>query len=173
MIKTVLLLLSIITASPANLAGTQSAAALIPALAQRALTEVRPGWQIARVNDDHQRDFTRSEMHLAPNVLSGDFDGNGEADFAVLVEFEFKGKRQSQVFALLHARGAFRAAAVTALLDSSPRRLLWPRRRGEKLWDLNLNREFVFNLDSIGVHSEACTTFVYEGGKFRGIWTCD
>jgi hypothetical protein len=64
----------------------QSPAAL-PADIQGELAAAFPGWRIADLNPSIDLEWRRAFPEGTPNVLRGDYDGDGRLDYAVLVEY--------------------------------------------------------------------------------------
>lgn len=147
----------------------------IPARARAAMDQVRPGWQVAYVSKRLSDKFVPGPMSPEPNVLVGDFDGNGETDYAVLAQFRSGPENRSQLFALLRRQGNFRAVEATDPYELDPNRYLYPRAKGSELYDLNTNEKLVCQFDAIGLHYDCCgcRTFMFRDGRFHSIWTCD
>lgn len=149
---------------------------MLPIAARDAITRAQPGWRVSALSEKLTLEFTPSAMSPEPNVLVGDFDGNNETDYAVLVEYGVNPREpHGQLLVVLQAQGVFRAVRVGRVFEPDGTRYLYPRAKGSTLYDLNADKEFVCTVDAIGVHHEegGCTTFVFKDGKFEGIWTCD
>lgn len=117
----------------ALLAGIQPSD-LLPSAARRAVDREFSAWRIAPTSERVAGRFKAAPMAPSPNVLVGDFDGNGQRDYALLIQYAAPGQEQRvQLIALLQ--------------------------RGSE----------------IGLHYDCCgcRTFLFRGGQFRSIWTCD
>lgn len=143
---------------------------------RRVIDAARPGWRVAPLTPRVAARFVPSTMSPSQNVLAGDFDGNCERDLALLADYPTGGGgRRAQLFVLLRTRGVFRAVALGDALEAGPNRNVWPRARGEELWDLDLERPFVCGTDAISLHYDCCgcRTFIFRAGRFQSIRTCD
>ena len=153
----------------------QNSATLTPAF-RRALDQEQPGWRVAPVTERIRGRHTAHASNPEPNVLVGDFDGNGHEDRAVLVVFPGKSHgQQDQLIVLLQMEDRIRAVRVDEPTDADPNRFLSGRARGAKLYDLNTNREFVCRNEAISVDYDCCgcATHVFDNGRFESYWTCD
>jgi hypothetical protein len=75
---------SLALAFPAT--GSGQDATVIPAAIRTILDQRHTGWRVAGVSPE-VRIALGQKLGLTPNVVSGDFDGNGRVDYAMLVEY--------------------------------------------------------------------------------------
>jgi len=159
-----------------TVAQAQTPGALTPAF-RRALDEAQPGWRVAPVTERIRGRHVTNAGSPEPNVLAGDFDGNGHQDRAVLLVFPTKAGAalRSQLIVLLQMEDQIQVVRIDKPIDPDPHRFLSGRGRGEKLHDLNTNREFVCRNQAISVDYDCCgcVTYVFESGLFQSYWTCD
>ena len=59
----------------------------IPEAARAILDQRYPGWRVAGVSSE-VRAAIGQRLGPTPGVISGDFDGNGRADYAIVIEYE-------------------------------------------------------------------------------------
>ena len=127
--------------------------------------------------------WRRAFPDATPNVLRGDYDGDGHLDYAVLIEYmaakhPHKAQRVNRALALLQRSRAFRMIALTDAVEfnANDGPHLWPVAKGEKSWDFDREVEFTYERDAVAVLVDSkgpCTSFIYRKGAFRSIWTCD
>lgn len=149
---------------------------VLPPAFRQALDTAQPGWQLAPVSDRLRQRHHATPTAPVPNVVAGDFDGNGHQDWAVLVVFtDREGRRRDQLIVLLQSDERVRAIRADDPGEADPNRSLKGRARGAKLMDLNTQREFVATHDAIEVDYDCCgcATYVFDGARFQGYWTCD
>lgn len=156
----------------------------LPTAIRAELTAAFPGWQVAAFPAKLDRVWRRAFPDAIPNVLRGDYDGDGRLDVAVLIEYisgasSPQPKRVTRAFVFLHRVSGFRMLALTGEVEfnANDGLHLWPIARGEKGRDLNTpDVEFAYEHDAVAVlyaNRGPCTSFIYRGGEFRSLWTCD
>ena len=152
----------------------------LPPAVRSALDRRYPGWKFPHVNDE-VRKFVKDYFSpaAAPEFTSGDFDGNGEVDYAVLVEHgtivgeggKAVGKRVRLV-AFLKQGGGYKFRLVD---PEGGGEYVFTFRKGEKGYDYDTGKNFTYRNDAIatGIFEKAGTSYVYEKGKFRATLTSD
>jgi hypothetical protein len=140
-----------------------------------------PGWRFSQVNDDVRQFFKERFPNAYPNLVKGDFDGNGKTDYAVLIEhtnFDKTGKSFTHVvetLAFLRKGDGYR---LYVLEESKPADLelyLNLARRGEEGSDFQTEKKYRYANDSISVSyfEKAGGTYIYDRGKFRYVLESD
>ena len=140
-----------------------------------------PGWKFAEV-DEFVRSFLkeRVSVNARPEIITGDFDGNGKADYAVLIKhgkaLDESGKVVGEnvyAVAFLKKRNGYRLYVLNA--DGGAPEYLTLGRKGEQSYDWEASKKFTYTNDSIEgwIFEKAGWTYVYEKGKFRYIYTLD
>ncbi|CAN5332507.1 hypothetical protein BH20ACI2_BH20ACI2_16890 [soil metagenome] len=153
----------------------------IPSDIKTTLDKKFPGWKFAEV-DEYVRSFLRERVsaNARPEMIMGDFDGNGKADYAVLIKhgkaLDESGKAIGEnvyVVAFLKKRNGHKLYVLNA--DGDTPEYLTLGRRGEQSYDHHANKKFTYANDSIEgwIFEKAGWTYVYEKGKFRYIYTLD
>ena len=153
----------------------------IPSHIKTMLDKKFPGWKFAEV-DEYVRSFLRERVstNARPEMIMGDFDGNGKADYAVLIKhgemLDESGKvigENAYVVAFLKKRNGHKLYVLNA--DGDTPEYLTLGRRGEQSYDHKSNKKFTYANDSIEgwIFEKAGWTYVYEKGKFRYIYTLD
>jgi hypothetical protein len=151
----------------------------LPATIRLKLDERYPGWRFAQISDEIRRatkEWASPASQL--NLISGDFDGNGEVDYALLIEHggmpNDEGAtvgRSVNIVAFLRRGAKYKFS----LVDSSGGDYLLLGRKGDGRYDYEARKKFTFTNDAIEsvTFEKAATSYVYEGGKFRSILTGD
>jgi hypothetical protein len=177
------LMLLLITLTPMNSAPAQPRSILLPTAIKVSLDRRYPGWSFATVSQDVTQLFG-SYPRLAgalPHLIKGDFDGDGKADYAVLI---VHGK-------VLNAAGVAveRGEKLIVFLrrgrSYKSRRLeneayiadvyLALARKGEKAYNYETNRTFTYENDAIDLcyFEKGGTSYIYRKGRFRRVITGD
>src|SRR5689334_13498922 len=111
-----------IAAEAQSRAQAQASGALTPAF-RRALDDAQPGWRVAPVTERIRGRHTSTAGSPEPNVLAGDFDGNGHQDRAVLVVFPTTaGGLQDRLIVLLQMEDRIRAVPIDKPTEHDPHR---------------------------------------------------
>jgi hypothetical protein len=162
-------------------AETQPTSAL-PASIRAGLDAKYPGWRLAEASTAVQDFVERSSRGSRPSLLVGDFDGNGQSDYALLIEhanFDGRGKAFShvkQTIAFLAAAGRFRLVALDQPSPADASVYLTLRKKGAAGFDFTANRKFTYPNDSIGYsyfEKAASGTYIYTNGAFRFVIEAD
>jgi hypothetical protein len=176
-------MLLLITLTPMNSAPAQQRSILLPAAIKVSLDRRYPGWSFPTVSQDVTQLFG-SWPRLAgamPHLIKGDFDGDGKADYAVLIVhgkvFNSAGvafERGEKLIAFLRTHRGYRLY----LLDDGGYMsdiYLALDRKGEKGYDYATNRTFIYRHDAIdfGVFEKGGESFIYRKGRFHRIITSD
>ena len=175
------LLVSILLLWPGLLAA-QGTDALPPSI-RRALDASHPGWRIAPMTDQVAASWRQSFPAAPANVLQADYDGNGQTDFAVFIHHSGRSEDgrpmvAGTALAFLRRGDRYRPVTVTGPFEIvvNEGAHLWPIVKGDKGWDYEESRAFVFERDAIGIRLDSrgpCFDFVHRRGGFVSIWSCD
>jgi hypothetical protein len=151
----------------------------LPAAIQRQLDERFPGWRFPQISDEIRE---AAKEWVAPNtdldLIGGDFDGNAEPDYALLVDHgEICNDagvaigREVSVVAFLKKGDDYEYH----LVDPTAGDYLLLINKGDGRYDYEAQKSFIFPLDAIDsvTFEKAATSYVYEKGKFRAILTGD
>jgi hypothetical protein len=146
----------------------------LPAAARRLLDKKYPGWKFPKVSADIRQYFKKSDAEL--NLVSGDFDGNGRADYALQiehgVEFTDRGTSvpKSHLVVLMKNNNGYRLQIIDGGGD-----FIALTKKGDKGYNWETRKNFIFARDAIETvfFEKAATAYVYEKGKFRAIVTSD
>lgn len=140
-----------------------------------------PGWRLSQVSDGVRQFFGERFPGARPNLIKGDFDGDGQADYAVLIEhgnFDRGGAAFSHVvekLAFLRRGAGYRLYTLEEAAPANPELYLTLAGKGEEGVDFHTQRKFRYPNDSITVSffEKAGGTYIYRKGRFRYIVESD
>ncbi len=142
------------------------AAALLelPAGVRTRLNQTVPGWKLSSVAPQISDWFRDYRLDYQPNVVKGDFDGDGQADYAVQVLAHGK-----QVLIVMLERKNGYSAHVLAEDQPDPFVFLLRYDKGSKDFDFEKLKPFRYSADSIGLmyFDRTPLTFMYRSGHFE------
>ena len=149
----------------------QTTSPIIPETIKIILDKEYPNWKFSEVSKDIYDFFEANRIRFHPNFISGDFNGNGERDYAVQITY----KKDRIVIAFLQRGKNFERHVLETHFDYHTDIYLWLLRKGEKGYDYETEKEFHYAHDSIGVmfFEKAGGSHVFEKGKFRRIVSSD
>ena len=165
----------------AGLPMTQEPAPLnLPPEAQALLNDKYPGWTFAPVEDEIVRYVERQGARgTRPDLIAGDFDGDGRTDYAALVAHGIVeggdgvpvGPRV-RLLAFMQREKGFKLFVVD---DWGGGDYICLARKGEQGYDYETQENFVYEHDAICavIWEKAATSYVYEHGKWRAVITSD
>jgi hypothetical protein len=151
----------------------------LPSEARDMLNVKFPDWKYADVSEEVSQCLKKDAgPNARPDLISGDFDGDGRADFAAMIVHGVRrvedgcvvGPDPAIVVFLAEEHG-FRLNVI----DDPGGEYLMLIRKGEKRYDYELQKEFTFEHDAIDaiIFEKGATSYVYEQGRFRAIITGD
>jgi hypothetical protein len=156
----------------------QDALVTLPASIKTILDGRFPGWSYLPV-DDEIRKFLKEYVseYARPDLINGDFDGNGRTDFAVLIEENARSPKR--------ADSEMRKARLVVFLTKAAGfeiKVLDPEgaylaliKQGDWDYSYETNQYFTYKNDAIfaGIFEKGGTSYVYKKGRFRSIITSD
>ena len=177
--KNLPLLLLFLLLLPATAAGQR--AAPLPRPIRAALDQEFPGWRFSEVSAGVREFFRESLPGARPNLVTGDFDGDGRADYALLIEhsnFDQPGAGFSHVverLVFLRRGAGYRMHRLEQDSPANPDLYLTLARRGRQGFDFKAERKYRYPNDSISVwyFEKAGGTYIYQRGRFRYVTEAD
>lgn len=137
-----------------------------------------PGWQFPVVSDeDCQAVKSWGGKDALPQLIQGDFDGDGRLDYAVLIEEEsgtddrgVVSRPAVYIVAFFASRNDYRMRIVTHEGGGC----LQLMRKGDSDYDYGSRRKFTYSNDTIfsGVGMGG-SSYLFENGRFRAIVSSD
>jgi hypothetical protein len=156
----------------ASLCYAQQTLSQLPPAVCEMLDREYKGWRLAEVSPEVREHFARHKVVFAPNLLRGDFNGDGRADVALLITH----KERCIVLAFLTKGQSVRKHIKANFPNGSDVPLyLWLFCKGEKAHNYETGRDFVYPRDTIGLmfYEKAGVAYLYERGKFRKVIVSD
>jgi hypothetical protein len=136
-----------------------------------------PGWQFPEISDEDcqtVKQWGGPDAH--PEVIQGDFDGNGQVDYAILIQHGSITDRgivvgpKTYIVAFIREHDRYKMKMVTQEGGSC----LQVMDKGELDYDYEAQREFTYLHDTImSGFGMGGMSYLYEKGKFRAIITSD
>ena len=144
----------------------------LPSPLRAALDREYRSWSFGIVTPEVLRNFRGKP--LFPNLIFGDFDGDGSRDYAVKIAYTEKAARVQRIIVFLHRGKDF----LPHVLDTAPENsitYLWLAAKGTNGFDHESEKEFVYQNDAVTLvfDEKAAVSYIYEGGKFRSVITAD
>jgi hypothetical protein len=150
----------------------QNHARKLPPPAYLILDRRFPGWKFAEVSREVQQYFERDLQGAPPHLISGDFDGNRQPDYAALIWHgkardgggKAIGPRSFLVIFLRTGKG-YRVHVIKDPVGE----YLCLARKGTKDYNYDEQKEITYVNDAIliGIFEKAGVSYVYENGRFR------
>jgi hypothetical protein len=140
----------------------------LPRDGQKILEKRFRGWKYAEIDSAIVEYFRRDRSFEQPNLITGDFDGDGKRDYAVLMQKKTDAARRVTIVLMRH-KGCYK----THVLDAND--CLMSVKKGKKDYDFEAQRSFRYQRDAIFsyIWEKAGVSYVWEKGKFRAIVTSD
>jgi len=150
----------------------------LPSIVRTELDKRFSGWRFPKVDEGIHR-YLRENISAdtRPEFISGDFDGNGQLDYAVIIEHGVAlGEDGNPV-----GHNTY----VVAFLKSGDKLKFYMMdgggeyialiKKGEKGYEYGTGKNFIYKNDAIfsGYFEKGGSSYIYEKGKFRGITTSD
>lgn len=156
----------------------QTARISLPSSMKSSLDKNFPGWSYLPVEEE-VRTFLKEYVseYARPDIIKGDFDGNGLVDYAVLIE--------EQTTLPKKAKAEMRMAHLVVFLTKAAgfqMKVLDPEGaylvllgRGDWDYSYETSEYFTYQNDAIftGIFEKGGTSYLYEKGSFRSIITSD
>jgi len=138
---------------------------LLPTAVTSELDSRYRGWKLSAVAPQIQAWFAEYRFSFAPNLVTGDFDGDGRTDYVVQIETR-DGK---QVMIGFLDRGARFETHVLATDSLDPFRYLLRMDKGSKDFDFTTLKPFRHPVDAVNLmyFDKTPLTFMYRKGVFR------
>ena len=156
----------------------QGALVTLPASMKSILDRRFPGWSYLPV-DDEIRKFLKEYFSefVRPDLIAGDFDGNGRTDYAVLIEENTRSPKRAGIemrkarLVVFLTKGA---GFQIKLLDPEGAYLVLMK-QGDWDYSYETDQYFTYQNDAIfaGIFEKGGTSYVYQKGRFRSIITSD
>lgn len=178
--KKMLFLLFLLFQFPDSILAQTKSDIEIPPVITGELNRRFPGWRFPKIHDDIHK-FLKEYISedTRPEFIEGDFDGNRQLDYAVLIEYGNIYNADNQpighniyIVAFLRKGNDFQFHTVDSGTGSDYLTLM---KKGGKDYDFESEKNFTYKNDAIfaGIFEKAGISYVYDRGKFRAILTSD
>ena len=153
----------------------------LPEAIKSTLNKRFPGWRFSEVGVGVRQFFRERFSEACPNLIKGDFDGNGQMDYAMLVEhsnFDKSGVAVTHVvekLAFLKRGTKYKLYILEEYAPADPELYLNLARKGEESRDFQTRTKFRYPNDSISISyfEKASGTYIYRKGRFRYVIESD
>jgi hypothetical protein len=175
--KLLLLLLPCLSVLPIFPTMQQPSKLELPPQARDALYLRFPDWRYADICDEVRQEF-KQDANIRPDLISGDFDGDGRADYAALIFHGTTRVEQNEVVGPDFKLVIFLARDQTyqlQVIEDPGGEYIELIHKGDRLYDYEAQKEFTLEHDAIDaiIFEKGATSYVYENGCFRAIITGD
>lgn len=140
-----------------------------------------PGWRFAQPNREVLDFFSDRFPKEDPCVISGDFDGNGRKDYALLIEHPNAiepNKRFThlvEVLAFLRKGRSYRRVRLESSSPANPEVYLNLKKKGEVGYEFSTAKRFKYPNDSISFSffEKAGGTYIWKKTRFKYVIESD
>jgi hypothetical protein len=149
--------------------------AALPAQAIAVLDSTYPAWSMVdnfAVLEDPGLQLSKLDTsECYPNLVWGDFDGDGRIDYAAYVQYNSESQgRITGIVALLKRGQSYEPHLLQGGSD-----FIWLAKKGSRRYDFETGKYFILGNDAIDdiFIEKAAATFVFQNGRFKEITTSD
>ncbi|MGB7203392.1 MAG: hypothetical protein WBD16_14185 [Pyrinomonadaceae bacterium] len=154
----------------------QAQSAKFPKNCRKILDNKFRGWKFAEIQSDIEKYFKEIHSKDKPNLLSGDWNGDGKTDYAVLIEY---GKLRNHMGEVIGNRRLLIPFIHTSkgvrhfVFEGSE--YISVNKKGSKGYNYDSGKFFHFKTDSIfdGFFEKAGVSYIWNKSKFRVVTTSD
>lgn len=140
-----------------------------------------PGWRLSTVDEDIVEFLRERSSGSQPNLISGDFDGDGRLDYAILIEhtnFHEPDKAFTHVLeklVFLKRRKGYKKLVMEERQPADSILYMTLAKKGATGRNFISGKSFTYPTDSIRISyfEKASGTYIYRNGKFRHIIEVD
>ena len=127
-------------------------------------------WTFARIPADIKKYYLRERHFEQSHLITGDWNGDGKRDYAVLLERKNKSAADANLIVAFLKRG--NGYGYFSLEGSD---CLMSVKKGSKAFDFEKQKSFRYRTDGIFsyIWEKAGVTYVWENNAFRAIATSD
>jgi hypothetical protein len=155
----------------------QNHADKLPSSARLTLNRRFPGWKFAEMSQEVRLFFETEMKGKLPDLISGDFDGNGQPDHAALIRHgNVKGEGKAiwpRFFLVVFLRKG-RGYRMYVIKEPNGEYLCLAK-KGTKDFNYDEQKEITYANDAIltGILEKGGSSYVYENGRFRSFVSSD
>ena len=151
-----------------------AAAENLPSECQKILDKQFSGWKMATVSSAITDYFRTEKISDAPNLIKGDWNGDGKTDYAALIEYgseKIEDKMMPQTWTIAFLKTA-KGYSFYKLEGGD---YLQAVKKGTKGYDHDKQKAFVYRTDAItsNIWEKSATSYIWEKSKFKSVITSD
>jgi hypothetical protein len=146
----------------------------LPVECKQILDKKYSGWKMATISKDVSDYFLKEKMADSPNLVKGDWNGDGNADYAVLINYgteKIEGKSMPMSWTIAFIKNA--TGYTSYKLEGGD--YIQTVKKGKKGFDHDTKKPLTYKTDAIlsAIWEKSGTSYVWEKGKFKSIITSD
>ncbi len=146
----------------------------LPVECKQLLDKNYSGWKMATVSKGVSDYFLKEKIADAPNLVKGDWNGDGSSDYAVLIEYgsqKVDGKSMPMSWTIAFIKNATGYSSYK--LQGGD--YIQTVKKGKRDFDHDKKKSFTYKTDAIlsAIWEKSGTSYVWEKGKFKSIITSD
>ena len=147
---------------------THAQISMLPADCERLLATKFRSWKLASIQPEIIEYFKKERPHEQPNIIKGDWNGDGKIDYATMLQAKSDSERRITV-AFLKSENSYR----TYVLGAAD--CLMSMKRGERDYSFDSGKYFRYKNDAIFdyIWEKAGVSYVWARDRFRIITTSD
>jgi hypothetical protein len=153
-------------------AGNPTAGLGLPESIQSTLNEEYPGWKLAPVTPQIQATYKQHKVTHSPSVAAGDFDHDGQRDYAVQIILNTPGQEEQIIIAFLARAGHFEETILQSM-GIDPTNSLWVMRVSIDETGANPDKPEKKDVLMVLGGPVGDTVYSYDAGKFHEIASPD
>ncbi len=140
----------------------------LPREVENTLQKKFESWKMAEVDEAISEYFKRTRPFESPNLINGDWDGDGRTDFAALLQRKTDPEKKI-ILVVMNKRNGFQNYFLEGF------DCLMSIKKGETEYDFEAKKNFKHKNDAIFsyIWEKAGTSYVWEKNRFRSILTSD
>lgn len=148
-----------------NFSTVQAQSIKLPNECQKILSRNFRGWKLAPVQKEISEYHKKEKFPFEPNLIKGDWNGDGQIDYAALIEQ----RKETKTVAFIRLGTKYRHYN----LEGGD--YIQVFKKGEKDYSYDSHKKFAYKNDSIFVGIGECcgNSYIWRKGKFVGIITSD
>jgi hypothetical protein len=137
----------------------------LPKECQLILDKNFQGWKLANISGEIKKFYKENNLPFEPNLVKGDWNGDGKIDYAVLIERN----KNRQTIAFLRSGAGYKSFA------QSGGDYISLIKKGEEGYNFDTQKKFIFRNDAISAnwYGQAGVSFVWRANKFVKIQISD
>lgn len=141
----------------------------LPNDCQKILKSRFRSWKLAEIQVEIIDYFKRERAYEQPNLIKGDWNGDGKNDYAVLLQNK-NNSQEKIIVALMKTRTSYKNYTLNANDDC-----IMSVKKESKGYDFEKKKSFRYKNDAIFTYfwEKAGSSYIWEKGKFRAISTSD